>query len=557
LEQNAVLDAETPILKIRRLIYGRLAIVFLLLLTSWWWTSNIDYSLASFPHRLFLLFLFAIALTLFYLSLSRFHPEYIWQIRLQFVIDIVLITWLVGETGESTSPYVTLYIVLISSVGYFLGKFETILFAVLSTTAFSIISIASRDSLLSSLTPEVPVSRFLQVVAFNSVGILIVGLLAGHLSERRNVVKKLKETEESFDDLHFLHERIVESISAGLITTDLAGKIRTLNRAAAELTGFEATDAKGESVYRLFDDNIRPSVDLCLHRAGEGRSFPAAHFESLVTRNSKNDAGENQSTVACTVTPLMGKKGMVNGLLLSFQDITQIRAMEKSLRRADRLAVVGRMAAGLAHEIRNPLGSMSSAMQFLEENVKAATPEAELLGVVLRESDRLNEIISNFLTYAQLSVGGLAKDKLELTNVGDAIKDCLVLLQHSREINDSFVLNADLPEAPVTIMANQAQVKQVFWNLFQNSIHAMPDGGNLDIILKDFAGKHISITIKDTGCGMSPENIEHLYEPFISSTNGSGLGLSIVHNIIRDHGGRIDVQSKKDKGTTISVEFPY
>ncbi|NNE66153.1 MAG: PAS domain S-box protein [Pyrinomonadaceae bacterium] len=551
-------EIDSLISKTRGLIYGRLALIFMLMLAGWWWTSNyLELSADSFPIRLFILFLIAIALTLLYLFLLRFDSDYLWQIRAQLIIDILLISWLVSETGGYMSPYVTLYIVLISVAGYSLIKSETIVVSILSALGYSVVSFLSRDSLFYSSSAEIPASRFLQTVAFNTVGILIVGLLAGHLSERRIVSRKLKETEESFDDLNILHERIVESIPTGLITTDIAGKIRTVNRAAAVMTGYTSAEAKGESIYRLFADDIRNSVELCLQRASEQRKFPAAHFESAISSRSNGGNPEHDATVACIVAPLVARSGMVNGLLISFQDISKIRAMEESLRQSDRLAAVGRMAAGLAHEIRNPLGSMSSAMQFLEEHVKPETADANLLGVVLRESDRLNEIITNFLTYAQLSGGKAEKQHLEPTDVRAAINDCLLLLKHSRELGDSIEINAELPDEPATIMANETQIKQVLWNLAQNAINAMPEGGTLDITLAESSSdESVSIVFKDSGCGITPEKIDRLYEPFTGSSKGAGLGLSIVHGIVRDHGGIINVESKVSEGTAVTIRFP-
>ncbi len=540
----------------RVLIFGRLGLIFVLFFASWWWTTTyVELSSTSFPDRLFLLFVLSFILTFLYFIFLRFSTNYLLQFRLQFLLDVALITWIVGETGEFASPYVTLYIVLISVSGYFLDRVDTIIYSVLCAAAYSGVSMFSDQSILYTLSGSVVPSRFVQTVAFNTVGILIVGLLAGHLSDRRKVSQKLRETVESFDDLNVLHERIVQSITSGLITTDLSGRIRTVNRSAEQISGYSEDDARGESIYWFFAENIRPAVDLCLYRAAEGLEFPAAHFESVIHHSFGDEA--RQSTVSCTVAPLIGKDGNVNGLIISFQDITEIRAMEKSLRQADRLAVIGRMAAGMAHEIRNPLGSMSSAMQFLEEHVKPEAPEAKLLEVVQRESDRLNEIISNFMIYAQLSSGGLAKDKFETMDIRAAILDCLTLLRHSPDVNDTYDFNTHLPEEPAQIKANQSQVKQILWNLLQNSIHAMPDGGTVDITVEDFPGKHIHLIIEDTGNGISPEKLEHIYEPFVSGSNGAGLGLSIVHNIVLDHGGSIEVTSNKNVGTRVFVELPH
>ena len=556
LETRSIIDAEAISVKMRGLIFGRLALIFVLLVASWWWTNTyLEFSVESFPTSLFILFIVSVLLTGIYLLAFRYNENLIWQVRIQLLIDVFLVTWLVSETADFNSPYVTLYIILVSTAGYFLDRSETLLFGILSAAFFTVASAIAGQSLLYSLGNGAQPSKYIQIIAFNTVGILIVGLLAGHLSDRRKVTERLKLTEESFEDLNVLHERILESIPSGLITTDLSGKIRTINRSAEEVTRNKADETLGTSVYLLFDDNIRPSVDLCLYRASNGSEFPTEHFEAQ-TRGGKN-GNSGTATVVGSVAPLIGKTGMVNGLILTFMDVTEIRNMEKSLRQSDRLAVVGRMAAGLAHEIRNPLGSMSSALQYLDENVKPATPEANLMDVVLRESDRLNEIISNFLTYARLSAGGLPNEKFESVDLGKAIEDCVVLLRHSPEVDNKHVFDIDMPENPVSINANSAQIKQVFWNLFRNSIHSMPEGGKLTVGLKDAPGKKASIKVTDTGHGMETEKLEHLFEPFSSYSEGAGLGLSIVHKIVRDHGGTIDVISSVGAGTTVTVELPH
>jgi signal transduction histidine kinase len=177
--------------------------------------------------------------------------------------------------------------------------------------------------------------------------------------------------------------------------------------------------------------------------------------------------------------------------------------------------------------------------------------------VILSESDRLNKIISDFLTYALTSADGFPKDTFSVTDVGEAIRDCLTLLRHSPEVKDTHILECELSETPVNIKANETQIKQVFWNLLKNSIQAMPDGGKLNVKLNEFPGKNVQIVFEDTGGGISPEYLEHLFEPFSSHARGTGLGLSIVHKIVRDHGGRIDVQSQIGEGTKITVELPH
>jgi two-component system sensor histidine kinase PilS (NtrC family) len=544
---------ELPLInKIQGLIFGRLALIFLLLLASWWWTNNyLQPSMEFFPAHLFLLFVVSLFLTFVYLLLLRFNDNFLWQVRIQFLIDILLVTSLVWGTGDLISPYVTLYVLLISAAGFFLSNRETLFIAGLCAVCFTLIPIMTSQQLIFSLSGEERPSRSVQVIAFNNVAILIVGLLASRFSEKQKITEQLKQTTESFADLHILHERIVESIRTGLITTDLDGKIYDFNSAAEQITGLNPAEMVGESIYWIFGQEIHAEVERCLKNA-PGSEFLSENFETSLNLD------ENAiKTVACTVGPLIGKIGQIYGLIFTFQDITAIREMEETLRRSDRLAAVGRMAAGLAHEIRNPLGSMGSALQFLQEKLPPDTVESSLMDVVLRESDRLNNIITNFLTYARPSGDVLAKDSVTELDLDAMIRECLVLLRHSPEIKDRHIVEYQSPKTGgAVITANETQIKQVFWNLAKNAIQSMPNGGKLTIILEAIDRGRIQIIFIDTGKGIGPEYLEHIFEPFSSANNGTGLGLSIVHNIVSDHRGSIDVSSEIGKGTKFTVELP-
>jgi two-component system sensor histidine kinase PilS (NtrC family) len=538
--------------RMQRIIFGRLALIFLLLLASWWWTgSYLQQETGAFPTSLFLFFLVAITLTGVYHVVAYFSRNYLLQRRVQFFIDILLITWLVWETGQVSSPYKSLYIVLICLSGFMLGKTESLVIAIGSAVCLITLSILSGQVGLYSIDGEVLPSRLLQIVGANTVAILFVGLLAARIGERKRIGEQLRRSEESFADLNILHERIVQSVSTGLITTDLDGKIYGFNRAAETISGFEENEVIGKSLVTIFGESIRGKVDICL-AAVQTEEFSSEHFEA----NLPAKAG-HETTVACSISPLFRRTGEVSGLIVMFQDISEVRALEESLRRSDRLAAVGRMAAGLAHEIRNPLGSLSSSLQFLRERAGHGSEDASLMDVVLREAERLNGIITNFLSYARPPADALGKNRLDNpTDIDAAIRDCLVLMKHNPKVNGSHKFTYEPAGAPLRSRISETQLKQVFWNLMQNSIQAMPDGGDITVRLNEIAGKRIQMVVQDTGPGFSKDNLDHLYEPFSSSASGTGLGLSIVHKIVKENGGRIDVNSVSGAGTKVIVELP-
>lgn len=531
--------------KIQTLIVGRLLAIFLLLVATWFWQSGqLKLSFENFPQGLFLVFLIAVGLTIVYFFVVRLNTNFAWQIRTQLFLDALLITWLVWRTGDLTSPYITLFIVLISVSSIFLKSGETLLMASLCVLLFTALAILSASSFIYSFGNAPEISKIVQIVGFHDVAFLVVGLLASRLSDRRASGEQLKETTKTLANLRVLHERIVESIRSGLITTDLTGEIYSFNHAAAEITGYPASDMRGKSIYSLFGNIHLPIADS-LDATDTGDNPPRFETDVMTPENFAVRVGY-------AVSPLVSETGEKTGLILTFQDLTEIRSMEENVRRKDRLAAVGRVAAGLAHEIRNPLGAMRGAIQVLQSTTPPESSHASLMEIILRESDRLNKIITNFLTYARPRVNNFSE-----IDVREAVGDTFMLLKHSPDIKENHVLETDLPNQPVMISADPTQLKQIFWNLARNSILAMPDGGKLKIKLEEIAGGRIRILFEDSGCGMSPAQVEQLFEPFAeSTTGGTGLGLSIVYQIIRDHNGTINVRSRENAGTTITVELP-
>lgn len=531
--------------RIQTLIIGRLMVIFLLLVTSWFWSSGtLRLSFENFPQGLFLVFLISVGLTIAYFFLLRLSNNYAWQIRSQFFADALLITWLVWRTGDLSSPYITLYIVMISVASFFMRPLSTIFIAVVCAFLLVSMSVLTGSGVIDSYGTAQTAGKAVQIVSFHIVALLVVGLLASKLSDRHSSGEELAETAKTLANLRVVHERIVESIRSGLITTDLDGNIYTFNAAATEITGYRLDELQGKPISTIFGD-IREQTDLSLSAAGNGEQLPRFETDLLTPEGFAVRIG-------FSVSLLFSEENEASGLIITFQDLTEIRSMEESVRRKDRLAAVGRVAAGLAHEIRNPLGAMRGAIQVLESNTDRTPVQTGLMDIVLKESDRLNSIITNFLSYARPAAVDYAE-----TDVAEAIKDTLTLLQHSPDVQENHILKDDIGSDPIIISADSAQLKQIFWNLARNAIQAMPDGGELSVSLSSIPNNRIRIIFEDTGKGMSREQVEQLFEPFSNSTSGgTGLGLSIVYQIVKDHNGAINVRSLEGKGTTITVELP-
>ena len=545
LDENEISANNERANKIQLLIIGRLMTIFLLLVSTWIWSSgHLKLSFDEFPQSLFLAFVIFVGLTIAYFFILRLNKNYDWQIRFQFVIDALLITWLVWKTGDLSSPYITLFTILIAISSIFFGSRGTLLLAALCVTLFTILSFLAIFDLVQSFGIEQTPTKIVQILAFHIVAFLVVGLLASRLSDRHESGQKLLETEKTLVNLRALHERIVESIRSGLITTDLEGLIYTFNLAAEEITGYSAEKMRGKNIAQLLG-NIGEPIKLSLE-AGKNAEQPSRFETDILTPEGF------AIHIGYGISPLFAENGETTGLIITFQDLTEIRSMEESVRRKDRLAAVGRVAAGLAHEIRNPLGAMRGAIQVMQAQTPPESAQASLMEIILRESDRLNKIITNFLTYARPRVNNFSEIDLR-----EAISDTFTLLKHSPEIKQSHQLEFKLPPNPVAISADPTQLKQIFWNLSRNAIQAMPNGGTLTLQLNQIPHNRVQIIFTDTGCGMPPEQVEQLFEPFSNSTTGgTGLGLSIVYQIVRDHNGTINVRSLEGEGTTITIEFP-
>lgn len=545
LDKNSVSVNAVTMQKVQNLIIGRLIVIFLLLITGWvWYSRSLNLTLSDIPRGPFLIFAISVGMTAVYFLFLRLSTNLNWQVRAQFLTDIFLITWLIWQTGDLTSPYITLYIVVIGVSSIFLNPAQTLMMAFVSIALFSLMGVLIAFDIINGTGDSVSTVRMIQVVSFHIVAFLVVGLLAARLSDRRTSGEQLVEATRSLADLRALHERIVESIRSGLITTDLAGKIYTFNTAAAEITGYSAAEIHGWPIQDLIP-NIDEALQLTSEAQARGEQSPRFECDLMTPEGFTVRIGYS-------VTNLFSEEQEKSGLIITFQDLTEIRSMEESVRRKDRLAAVGRVGAGLAHEIRNPLGAMRGAIQVLESNTPKDSVQADLMGIIMRESDRLNSIITNFLNYAKPKSGNFSE-----VDVCEVIRDTTTLLRHSPELKDSHIIVEHLPDAPVTVLADSSQLKQVIWNLARNSISAMPDGGKLTVRVEQAANRRVRIAIEDTGIGMTPEQVEQLFEPFTNSTSGgTGLGLSIVYQIIKDHSGTVNVRSSEGEGTTITIELP-
>ncbi|HKY42371.1 MAG TPA: ATP-binding protein [Pyrinomonadaceae bacterium] len=531
--------------KLGWLIAGRLATAIVLSVLGTLWTSTGEAS-RSIDKSLGLITIVA-CLTILYALIFRLSKNILFQARFQLTVDVLIVTWLVWNQNVIQSPYVALYILIIALSSLFLAPREAIVTSVGCAVAFTSCAL-QITGLAGEREPSKLVggslSQTVQWIGLFDVAFFVVGLLSARLAERqaRSDVRLMAAT-QSLANLRALHERIVASIRSGLVTTDLDGRIFTFNAAAEEITGYREETIRGNDASILFGE-MKDHIARTLRALEAGETSPRFETNCLTAEGMRIRLGYSLS-------PLSSEAGETTGMVISFQDLTQVRSLEETSRRQDRLAAIGRMAASIAHEIRNPLAAMRGSIQMLRSEMDSDPSQTELMEIILRESDRLNRIITDFLSYARPRSLTPAR-----VDVGDLLHQTFALMRHSPEIAANQSIVEELPSEALFAEADEGQLKQVFWNLARNALQAMPEGGTLRATLEPNSDNRLRIAFSDTGRGMSPEQVDQLFEPFSSTTGGTGLGLSIVYQIIRDHGGTINVRSRVGQGTTITVELP-
>ncbi|HEX6210493.1 MAG TPA: ATP-binding protein, partial [Methylomirabilota bacterium] len=377
-----------------------------------------------------------------------------------------------------------------------------------------------------------------------TTGFLIVAWLAGSLADRaRRADRRAEEASVALADLRAFSQHVIESLTSGLATTDREGRLLTFNHAAERITGIVASQAVGRSAVAVLQ--VPEAFWQALPHAIDGLRGRRADYTYRTRHGVLIELG-------LSAAPLVTPDGQA-GFLLTFQDVTEVRQLERDARRRQRLAAVGEMAAGIAHEIRNPLASMRGSIQVLRHELTLSDEQARLMDIVLRESDRLNATVRSLLSYARPEQASLAP-----VDVARILHDTVTLLRHAPEVRPDHAIEVQTPEGGLVHETDEHRIRQVVWNLASNGLRAMPAGGCLRL-----AGRHdrdhetLVIEVTDEGVGMTPEQLERLFEPFRGSFDGgAGLGLAIVHRIVSDFGGDIQMASEPGGGTSVVVRLP-
>jgi two-component system sensor histidine kinase PilS (NtrC family) len=376
------------------------------------------------------------------------------------------------------------------------------------------------------------------------VGFTATALLASYLADRvRSQGRELDERRGAVVRLQALNENIIESINSGLLTTDLEGRTNFLNRGGSEICGMSPEEMEGRHVEAVFGLEAGTLNRIQLELVARRRFRMERYWKAPDGR---------RIFLGFTVSNLQDRAGAPLGFIFIFQDLTEIKRLEREVRLKENLATMGEMAAGMAHEIRNPLASISGSVQVLAEAEELTEEQKRLMDIIVRESERLSGTLTEFLAYARPP--RFEPDQIDLRRV---LEETATLLRHSSEVLPEHRIALELPETPVMLFADPNQMKQITWNLARNALQAMPDGGRLDMGLARNGSGGVVMTFRDQGIGISGGEVHKVFEPFSGSfKRGSGLGLAIVYRIVKDYNGLIQVDSVASKGTVVSVHFP-
>ena len=456
--------------------------------------------------------------------------------------DLLITSMLVYVTGGAQSPYTFLYALSIVSAGALSYRRGAVVVTVASLVAITVVSLLAWTHVI-----ELPMSAparpweqgaldLVRSVGINYAALIGVGALAFIFGDQlQRGAETLATTRRTVADLYTLHQDIVRSLASGLITVAPDGTVLTANLAAGEILRQPPASMIHQPI-----DALMPGIEALLaERTGE-----------LERADLAIKTGSVELSLGVTVSPLRDVRDQMIGRVVNFQDLTELRRLEQQNRRSERLVTVGQLAAGIAHEIRNPLASISGSIELLKQTPQASEEDRTLMTIVHREITRLNVLIGDLLDYANprsqqavdLDLGVLIAETLQVARGDQAFAEVEV--------------SSDVP-TPIALNADPAKLRQVLWNLLRNAADAAATGGKHVTVTARDEGTSVTVTVADDGAGIEREHIARIFDPFFTTKNkGTGLGLATCHTIIAEHGGRIDVESEVGKGTKMVVRLP-
>jgi len=470
------------------------------------------------------------------------------NIYLQLITDNVLITSLVYVTGGISSIYSSFYHMVIIYSALFLNLRGSIIAASLSSILYgTLLDLEYYHIITPMYAPQTGypfsagyafASMFIYIVSFYTVAFLISVIVEKEKFTRRLLAKKASE----FNKLDLLHRRIVESVDLGIITIDLSGRIQSMNQAAQNLT-----DTKFETIVNQPLKKVLKFIpDTCLSSVSQNHELSEQDVQYL------SDTATRIYRIA--VSSLLDRKHIKIGKIIIIKDVTQIKEIESDALKSKQLALIGEMAAGLAHEIRNPLASLGGSIQLMQKNLDLDPKNQRLMNIILRGRKQLENLVKDFLLLSKNS-----SKRVDDIHICNLVQETLESIKYASAWNDNIRIHHTCQVESV-LSGNQTEIKEIIWNLTINAVQSMPDGGILTVKCNEIdmkEGRYISIQITDTGCGIENQSIQKIFTPFYTTKErGTGLGLAIVNRITESHDGKLSIKSTVGKGSCFTILFP-
>ena len=556
-ERNEELLGKIKWLMVLRLLFATFLLVATVVVQARAYPSFSNTSLAS----LYILTGVIYFLTLCYALLLDRIKKYIFFAYVQLVFDVLFVTALIYVTGGIESIFSFMYILTIINAAIMLYRRGGLLIASASSIGYGSLldlqyfGIIHPYYIRASELMTYTIGYYFYTLLMNIAAFYLVAFLSSYLAEelRRSGVK-LKAKQYDLDQLELLNRNIVQSINTGLITLNNQLEISYINPAVEQISGFGYRDLEGIHIGDIFP-KIVPYLSIS-DRGGDNDDMPQPQKGIDVDFDRRDGTrlhlGFSQSI-------LKDPGGDEIGLILIFQDLTEFRQMQEQVRRMDRLAVAGELAAGIAHEIKNPLASLSGSIQMLRDEVDFGPMQQRLMDITMREAERLNALVNEFLLFARPE---RAVDRS--VEVNEVIEDTLEMLKNSPELSRPIRIEKTLSKN-LWVHIDSQRLQQVIWNLVLNAVQEMKNSGRLSVATAirtkrgsgDAQEKLAEISISDTGPGILPENQGKVFDPFFTTKDqGTGLGLTIVHRIVENYDGKIFLDSDGRSGTTFTLHLP-
>jgi len=486
------------------------------------------------PIKYFLsLILFWYTVSILYAILQALGVDEYLQAHTQILLDLLLVTGVVYVTGGVESYFLFLYPLTIIVASILLSRRSAFLVAAAGFILFAVLLEGAYYGLLPRMGMGSIELRTLQAYIFiNLFAFLAVAYLASHLAQSlRETGVELQVKQDRLADLQVFNENVIRSMRSGLLTTDLSGRIVLMNPAAEEITGLRFREMVGRPLAAVLPD------------------FPPLH--GTVRREIRlQSADGKEKYLGISVAPLRIADGEPSGHIYNFQDLTELKRLERQIAQKERMAALGRMAAAIAHEIRNPLAAVAGSVRQLNQMGHHEPAERRLMEIVSRESERLNRVVNDILSFGQEK-----RVQLQEANLVDLLEETLLLLQQQSNFNGKFRIVKLYTSREVRLWIDSARMRQVLWNLCDNALRAMPNGGTLRVAV-EVDSEWVRVHVADTGVGLVESDVEKIFEPFESTfPGGTGLGLAIVDQIVRAHQGRVRAQALSP-GAQFTVELP-